>query len=133
MNACACLIYIKCGDISIARQLFDQMSERNIVSWSALMAGYLHNGLALEVLVLFKNMFSMDNLRPNEYIFAIALASCFVSGRIEEGKQCHGYVLKFGLEFHQNVKNALIHMYSRCSDVEGAMWVFNSLPGCNLT
>ncbi|KAF5457147.1 hypothetical protein F2P56_021276 [Juglans regia] len=121
--------YAKCGDISIARQLFDQMSERNIVSWSALMAGYLHNGLALEVLVLFKQMFSVDNLRPNEYIFAIALASCSVSGRIEEGKQCHGYVLKSGLEFHQYVKNALIHMYSRCSDVEGAIWVLNTLPG----
>jgi pentatricopeptide repeat protein len=125
-------MYAKCDEISVARQLFDQMSERNIVSWSALMAGYLQNGLALEVLGLFKKMVSVDNLRPNKYALAIALSSCSVSGRVEEGKQCHGYVLKSGLVFHQYVKNALVHMYSRCSDVEGAMQVLNTLPGYNV-
>jgi pentatricopeptide repeat protein len=122
-------LYAKCDEISTARQLFDQMSKRNIVSWSALMAGYLQNGLALEVLGLFKKMVSVDNLHPNEYVLAIALSSCSISGRVEEGKQCHGYVLKSGLVFHQYVKNALVHMYSRCSDVEGAMQVLNTLPG----
>lgn len=122
-------LYAKCDEISIARQLFDQMSERNIVSWSALMAGYLQNGLSLEVLGLFKKMVSVDNLCPNEYVLAIALSSCSDTGRFEEGKQCHGYVLKSGLVFHQYVKNALVHMYSRCSDVEGAMQVLNTLPG----
>ncbi|KAB1211594.1 hypothetical protein CJ030_MR6G013924 [Morella rubra] len=124
--------YAKCDEIPVARHLFDQMSDRNIVSWSALMTGYLHNGLALEVLGLLKELVSGENLRPNEYIFAIALSSCSVSGRVEEGKQCHGYVLKSGLVFHQYVKNALIHMYSRCMDVEGAMWVLNTLPGYDI-
>ncbi|GMY13683.1 pentatricopeptide repeat-containing protein At5g39680 [Fagus crenata] len=121
--------YAKCDQISVARQLFDEMPERNVVSWSALMAGYLHNGLSLEVLRLFKKMVLVENLRLNEYVFAIVLSSCSDSRRVEEGKQCHGYVLKSGLVFHQYVKNALIHMYSRCLDVDGAMWVLNTVPG----
>ncbi|XP_075675172.1 pentatricopeptide repeat-containing protein At5g39680 [Castanea sativa] len=121
--------YVKCDEVSVARQLFDEMPERNVVSWTALMSGYLHNGLAFEVLSLYKKMVSLDGLCPNEYVFAVVISSCSDSGRVEEGKQCHGYVLKSGLVLHQYVKNALICMYSRSSDVDGAMRVLNTVPG----
>lgn len=93
------------------------------------MVGYLHKGLASEVLDLFKTMVSVENLCPNEYIFATVLSSCSDSGRVEEGKQCHGYVLKSGLQYHQYVKNALVQMYSSCSEMKGAMRVLNTVPG----
>ncbi|KAL6136488.1 hypothetical protein ACLB2K_061783 [Fragaria x ananassa] len=109
------------------------MPHRNVVSWSALMAGYLHKGLAFEVLGLFKTMVSVENLCPNEYVCATALASCSDSGRVEEGKQCHGYVLKAGLDYHQYVKNALVQMYSSCAEMEGAMRVLNTVPGYDVS
>ncbi|KAM6548060.1 hypothetical protein CsatB_019736 [Cannabis sativa] len=121
--------YAKCGQIQIARQLFDCMRVRNVVSWSALMAGYLHNGRDFEVLGLFKSMFSLDHIcRPNEFVMTTVLSSCSNGGKVHEGKQCHGYVLKSGLSFHQHVKNSLVHMYSRLSDMEGAISVFNTVP-----
>ncbi|KAF7820519.1 pentatricopeptide repeat-containing protein [Senna tora] len=91
-------LYVKCDQMPIARRLFDTMPERNVVSWSALMAGYLHKD----------------------------------SGRVEEGKQCHGYLIKSGLVFHQYVKNALIHMYSRCFHVELAMQILDTVPGYDI-
>ncbi|XP_015879393.3 pentatricopeptide repeat-containing protein At5g39680 [Ziziphus jujuba] len=125
-------LYVKCDQVSIARQLFDRMRKRNVVSWSALMAGYLHNDHALEVLGLFKSMVVVDNICPNEYILTTVLSSCSDSGRVEEGKQCHGFVLKSGMVFHQYVKNALVHMYSRCLEIEGAMHVLNMIPGYDI-
>ncbi|PON70473.1 DYW domain containing protein [Parasponia andersonii] len=126
-------LYAKCGQICIARQLFDCMPVRNVVSWSALMAGYLHNGLDLEVLGLFKrSMASVDDMCPNEFVLTTVVSSCSTSGRVQEGMQCHGYVLKSGLVFYQHVKNALIHMYSRLSDMEGAMSVFNTVQACDI-
>ncbi|XP_057481295.1 pentatricopeptide repeat-containing protein At5g39680-like [Actinidia eriantha] len=125
-------LYSKCGQIKIARQLFDEMRERNVVSWSGLMAGYLHNGFPLEVLRLFKTMALVDDFRPNEYVLATVLSSCSDCGSILEGMQCHGHVLKSGLVFHQYVKNALTYMYTTCSDVEGAMKVLNSVPGSDV-
>lgn len=122
-------LYVKCGRLSVACQLFDSMRLRNVVSWSSLMAGYLHEGLALEVLGLFKSMVSADYNRPNEFVLTTVISSCSDSVRVEEGKQCHGYVLKSGLVYHQHVKNALVHMYSRFSDVKGAMRVFSTVPG----
>ncbi|KAH7532658.1 hypothetical protein FEM48_Zijuj04G0045300 [Ziziphus jujuba var. spinosa] len=91
-------LYVKCDQVSIARQLVDRMRKRNLVSWSALMAAYLHNGHALKFL---------DSSR--------------VCGRVEEGKHCHGFVLKFGMVFHPYVKNALVHLYYRCLEIDGAI------------
>ncbi|KAJ7971017.1 Pentatricopeptide repeat-containing protein family [Quillaja saponaria] len=122
-------LYVKCDQLPNARQLFDRMPTRNVVSWSALMAGYLHNGFALEGLGLFKTMVSLDNLRPNEYVFTTVLSCCSASERFGEGKQCHAYLLKAGLLLHQYVKNALIQLYSRCFDVAGAMQVLSMVPG----
>ncbi|XP_031254049.1 pentatricopeptide repeat-containing protein At5g39680 [Pistacia vera] len=121
--------YAKCDQIPVARQLFDNMHHRNVVSYSSLMSGYLHYGFSLENLKLFKSMVSVENMRPNEYIFATVLFSCSRSSKVEEGKQCHGYVMKSGLAFHQYVRSALIDLYAKCQDMGMAMQVFNALPG----
>ncbi|KAF5182333.1 Pentatricopeptide repeat-containing protein [Thalictrum thalictroides] len=108
------------------------MPERNVVSWSSLMAGYFHNGFALEVLNLFKSLNFGGFLCPNEYIFSTVLSSCSDLRAIKEGVQCHGYVLKTGLVFYSYVKNALLHMYTRCLDMEGALGVFKDVPGSDI-
>ncbi|KAI8533993.1 hypothetical protein RHMOL_Rhmol10G0054400 [Rhododendron molle] len=117
--------------MKVARQLFDEMRERNVVSWGALMAGYLQNGFPLEVVNLFRSMTLVDCFCPNEYILATVLSSCADCGLSVEGRQCHGYALKYGLVFHQYVKNALLYMYAMCSDVEAALGVLNSVPGAD--
>ncbi|KAH7554572.1 hypothetical protein JRO89_XS12G0237900 [Xanthoceras sorbifolium] len=124
--------YAKCDQISLARHVFDNMRQRTVVSYGALMTGYLHNGLSLENLNLFKDMVSVDGLRLNEFVFSIVISSCSMGGKVEEGKQCHGFVWKSGLVFHRYVKCAIIDFYSKCSDVEMAMLVLNSLPGYDI-
>ncbi|GLT56506.1 hypothetical protein SLA2020_295420 [Shorea laevis] len=85
------------------------------------MTGYLHGGFPLQVLKLFKTMVVLvDNLRPYEYTLAIVFSSCSKSGNPKEERQCHGYVLKTRLVFHLYVKNALIYMYAKYSDVHEA-------------
>ncbi|KAF9626229.1 hypothetical protein IFM89_031356 [Coptis chinensis] len=96
------------------------------------MAGYFHSGGSLEVLRLFKCMSNWVFFCPNEYIFATVLSSCSAIMAVKEGMQCHGYVLKSGLVFHSYVKNALIHMYTRCLDMEGALGVFKTVPGSDV-
>lgn len=122
-------LYVKCGQLGLARNVFDAMPLRNVVSWNALMAGYLHTGDHLEVLVMFKNLVSLQDACPNEYVFTTALSACSHSGRVQEGMQCHGLLLKFGLVCHEYVKSALVHMYSRCFHVELALQVLDTVPG----
>ncbi|XP_057870765.2 pentatricopeptide repeat-containing protein At4g02750 isoform X2 [Cryptomeria japonica] len=49
-------MYSKCGSIEKARKLFDNMNQRDVVSWTAMIAGYAHNGFLDEALALFKKM-----------------------------------------------------------------------------
>ncbi|GAV81469.1 PPR domain-containing protein/PPR_2 domain-containing protein, partial [Cephalotus follicularis] len=68
-------MYSKCGNISSARLVFDQMSHRNLVSWSAMISGYDQVGVPLLALDLFSQM----QFVPNEYIFASAIKPDSVS------------------------------------------------------
>ncbi|KAL6521716.1 hypothetical protein OROGR_018285 [Orobanche gracilis] len=125
-------LYSKCGEISSARMVFEKMRKKNVVSWGAIMAGYLQRGRASEVIELCINMVKVDKLCPNKYILAMALRSCSSKGLLDEGQQCHGYGLKSGLIFYQYVKNALVYMYSMCHDVKGAMEVLDSAPASDI-
>ncbi|KAK8945134.1 Pentatricopeptide repeat-containing protein [Platanthera zijinensis] len=126
-------IYSKCGHISAARQVFDFMPSRNLVSVSSLMAGYFHNGYPSEVLSAYRIMgFGQSCSCPNEFIFATVLASCSDLQALEEGQQCHAYVLKSGLIFHSYIKNVLLHMYLTCFSMEDALHVFRSMPGLDI-
>lgn len=107
--------YVKCGKTVRARKLFDAMLRRNVVSWSALMKGYQDSGFDLEVLKLFKSMVCSGESQPNEFAATVVFKSCSSSRRIEEGKQCHGCFLKYGLISHEFVRNTLVYMYSSCS------------------
>eukprot|EP01018_Ginkgo_biloba_P019477 Gb_00849 [translate_table: standard] len=49
-------MYIKCGSIEYARHVFDKMTERNVVSWTTMIAGYTQNGNVDEALKLFQEM-----------------------------------------------------------------------------
>lgn len=49
-------LYGKCEDIVSARKVFDEMSERNVVSWTAMVSGYVFAGDLVEAKRLFDEM-----------------------------------------------------------------------------
>ncbi|KAF2566348.1 hypothetical protein F2Q68_00027138 [Brassica cretica] len=126
-------LYAKRGEAHHrARKLFDSMPERNVVSWCTLMKGYQDSGSDSEVLKLFKSMLLSFKSKPNEFVATVVIKSCSSSGRIKEGKQCHGCFLKHGLTSHEYVRNTLLYMYSSCSGAREAIRVLDDLPYCDL-
>ncbi|XP_027148181.1 putative pentatricopeptide repeat-containing protein At1g77010, mitochondrial [Coffea eugenioides] len=62
-------MYTRCGQISDARKLFDEMGERNSFSWNTLLEGYVKHGRVKDSLDLFnlmpdKNDFSWNLMIP---------------------------------------------------------------------
>ena len=49
-------MYAKCGSIKTARKLFDNMSNKNVVSWNAMIVGYGMHEYGEDALVLFTPM-----------------------------------------------------------------------------
>ncbi|XP_059623112.1 putative pentatricopeptide repeat-containing protein At3g11460, mitochondrial [Cornus florida] len=77
-------MYSKCGDLVSARWVFDQMSERDSITWSAMMAGYGKHGYSGEVVVLFERMLNAGIL-PDGKTFTTVLTACSHGGLMDEG------------------------------------------------
>ncbi|KAK2660382.1 hypothetical protein Ddye_006915 [Dipteronia dyeriana] len=109
-------MYAKFGYLNYARNLFDEMPKRNIVSWTALISGYAQRGSSQESFRLFSDM--LTDCRPNEFAFASVLSSsCGYVG----GKQLHALALKMCLDVYVYIANALISMYSKSYKCGGSV------------
>ncbi|MQM21182.1 hypothetical protein Taro_054217 [Colocasia esculenta] len=124
-------MYCKCGRLDVARQLFDAMPRRNLVSWTSLLTGYGQHGRHDDCFLLFSAMLSHH--LPNEFSLGSVLSSCAASKNGHGGRQVHALTQKTSLDAHVNVGNALITMYSSCPSDEGignddGWWVFQTMP-----
>ncbi|KFK28587.1 hypothetical protein AALP_AA7G016600 [Arabis alpina] len=77
-------MYSKCGSIPEARDIFDSMSEKTVVTWTTMIAGYALHGIFLEALELFDKMIVLD-YKPNHITFLAVLQACAHSGSLEKG------------------------------------------------
>ncbi|XP_062113655.1 pentatricopeptide repeat-containing protein At4g16470-like [Humulus lupulus] len=113
-------MYAKCGDLVGARKVFDQMSLRNEISWSALMAGYGMNGIFSEVFGLFDMMMEAGE-RPDSVTFTTLLTACSHGGLIEKGKEYFNMMeKKFGIRPVLEHYTCMVDMLGRAGRVEEA-------------
>ncbi|KAK4274318.1 hypothetical protein QN277_017556 [Acacia crassicarpa] len=124
-------MYAKCRRINLACCVFDKMPKRNVVTWTALMCGYLQDGDAKTSLSLFSKM-GRSAVKPNEFTLSTNLKAAGIMGIAENGTQIHGFCAKSGFEWLPVVANSIIDMYSKCDRVSEATRMFNSMPVKNL-
>ncbi|GLT55452.1 hypothetical protein SLA2020_285720 [Shorea laevis] len=120
-------MYAKCAEMGMANDVFDRMPERNVVSWTALIFGYLQNGNAKASLSLFYEML-YSSVRPNEFTFSTNFKACGILSNPEIGIQIHSMSVKCGFESVPVVGNSIIDMYSKCGRIKEAARMFNVLP-----
>ncbi|CAM8991809.1 unnamed protein product [Rhodiola kirilowii] len=76
--------YGKCGLVSDAREVFDELLLcMNVVGWNAMMAGYAQQGDSMLVLSLLRLM-NGRGLFPDEYSFLAVLTSLVNAGLVDE-------------------------------------------------
>jgi pentatricopeptide repeat protein len=78
-------MYAKCGMLSKARQILDELPTRDVVSWNSLIAGYAQYGHGHEVLNCFEWM-QCEGLDPDEVTCVCVLAACCRSGLVDEAE-----------------------------------------------
>ncbi|CAL5029150.1 unnamed protein product [Urochloa decumbens] len=119
-------MYAKCGKLAMAGQVFDGMPARNVVSWTALMVGFLRHGEARECLRLLGEMRASSEAAPNEYTLSASLKACCVAGDTGAGVRIHGFCVRSGYEGHDVVANSLVLMYSKGGRIGEARRVFDN-------
>lgn len=112
-------MYAKCGFLKEARHVFDRISERNIVSWTMMIAGYAQHRQSWEAIELYREMLS-EGLSANQFTFASVLRACASSASEKHGNQIHAQAIKTGFGLDVIISNALVTMYARCGNLESA-------------
>ncbi|KAH7443429.1 hypothetical protein KP509_02G034000 [Ceratopteris richardii] len=126
--ACTTLLdmYAKCGYLGKARQVFDRLKVKSVVSWNALLAGYVEAQQAEDALKCFQKL-QMEKIHPTAVTFICALRACAAIGAEDKGEEIHGQIERRGLLARDPLGNTLIHMYARCGSLRKAQKVFDKL------
>eukprot|EP01018_Ginkgo_biloba_P007965 Gb_22613 [translate_table: standard] len=119
-------MYVKCGSINDARHVFDKMVARDVVSWTAIIMGYVQDGHGEEALKLYLQM-RQSGMYPNEFTFASVLSACANLAVLQQGKQVHTHIIKAGCESDVSVKSALVTTYSKCGSIEDGRQMFDKM------
>ncbi|KAF5746742.1 pentatricopeptide repeat-containing protein [Tripterygium wilfordii] len=127
ITVCNALItsYFKCRCFGPGKQVFDEMLERNVISWTAIISGLAQNQLYENSLHLFVKMCN-GYVKPNSLTYLSSLVACSGLQALVEGRQIHGHVWKLGIQSDLCVESALMDMYSKCRSLEDAWRIFES-------
>ncbi|XP_038696151.1 pentatricopeptide repeat-containing protein At1g08070, chloroplastic [Tripterygium wilfordii] len=120
-------MYAKCGVLDKARGLFEDLHEKNVVSWNVMIGGYTHMSQYKEALVLFGLMLQ-SNIEPNDVTLLSILPACSHLGALDLGKWVHAYInRKFKHITTSNLQTSLLDMYAKCGDIKAAEQIFNAM------
>ncbi|GAB4851409.1 hypothetical protein Ancab_030811 [Ancistrocladus abbreviatus] len=117
-------MYIKMARLDLGRSVFIAMKNKDIVSWNSLITGYAQRGNWKEAFKIFLSMKEGGNFVPNVVTFLGLAFACAQSGKVEQGKSIHGFLIRTGLLSDFRLGTALVDMYSKCDDIECAQMVF---------
>lgn len=121
------LMHARCGMMLDARRLFEEMPERNLVSWNTIIAGLVDAGEYLEAFGFFLTMWE-GNSEGDSRLLATMIRASAGLGPISVGKQLHSCALKMGVGEDIFVCCTLIDMYCKCGSIEDAQLVFDDMP-----
>lgn len=124
-------MYGKCGSTKDARKVFDNMWERNVVSWTALIAGCSQNGRDIEAIKLYIQM-QQSGFMPDHFTFGSVIKACSSLTEADLGAQLHAQIIKSEFGSHQIAQNALIAMYSKFGRINEACNVFSCIKSKDL-
>ncbi|CAN1219452.1 Pentatricopeptide repeat-containing protein At5g66520 [Linum perenne] len=119
----------KCGRVEEAREVFDEMVERDEISWSGLIDGYIRGGFYKEGLEVFVRM-QREGVELSKFALTSVLAACAHLGALDHGRWIHAYVKKkrkSSLVMDPTMATALLDMYAKCGRLDMAWEVFESL------
>lgn len=106
-----------------AKELFDRMPDKNVVSWTTMVNGFSKNGDHEKALSLFSKMLE-ESVKPNDFTIVSALSACAKIGALEAGLRIHSYLKNNGFRLNRVLGTALVDMYAKCGNIESANDVF---------
>lgn len=116
--------------MDLCRKVFDEMPQRDVVSWTVLITGYRNSGKYDDALIAFEQM-QYAGVVPNRVTMVNVLAACASFGALEMGVWIHDCIRRNGWELDVILGTSLIDMYGACGKTQEALAVFDSMTEKN--
>lgn len=120
-------MYLSCGRIDLAREVFDGIPKPAIFSWNSMIRAYSWNGPFHQALELYYDMRKQGFL-PNKFTFPFVLKACSALKTLEHGVVIHRHAESMELDADVFVSTALIDMYIKCGQLDESCKVFRKIP-----
>ncbi|KAL1195043.1 Pentatricopeptide repeat-containing protein [Cardamine amara subsp. amara] len=78
-------MYSQCGTLQKSLDVFNQMSEKDVVSWNSLISSYARHGEGELAVLTYKTMQDERKVNPDAATFATVLSGCSHAGLVKEG------------------------------------------------
>ena len=119
-------IYLKSKNVEMAQKVFKSTGTVDVVIFSAMISGYVLNGLNYVALEMFCQFVDIQ-IKRNTVSLANVLPACSCLTALRLGKELHGYILKSAGEGICILASALMDMYAKCGRVDLSHQIFTSM------
>lgn len=120
-------MYCKCGGLEDAKLVFDQMLERDVISWSTMIAGLAQNGFSRDAMNLFESM-NHSGIKPNYITILGVLFACSHAGLIEDGWYYFRSMKSvYGINPGREHYGCMIDLLGRAGKVEEALKLIDEM------
>lgn len=147
--------YAKCGSLDYARELFEEMKEKDEVTYGSLISGYMVHGFVDSARDIFHQVekpglstwnamisglvqnnyheevwdlvrqMQASGFKPNTVTLSSVLPTVSYLSNLKGGKEIHAYAVRSSFDRNVYVSTAIIDTYAKLGFLRGAERVFN--------
>ncbi|KAK8968776.1 putative pentatricopeptide repeat-containing protein [Platanthera guangdongensis] len=121
-------MHARCGNLSRAREIFNEMPDRNIVSWTAIISGLGMHGHGESALKLFDEML-LQGFRPDGALMVSVLSACSHSGLTVRGTELFSKMKNvYRIPRRPEHFACMVDLLGRSGKLREAMELISSMP-----
>ncbi|PIA44271.1 hypothetical protein AQUCO_01700104v1 [Aquilegia coerulea] len=122
-------LYAKCGVLDWSSKMFSGMTERDVVSWNAMIAAYAQHGEGKEAIHCFEAMEEGSAIKPDLATFTIVLSACSHAGLVDEWRRIFSSMINdHNIEPGMDQYSCIIDLLGRAGHLDEAEHLINAMP-----
>ncbi|KAI9200524.1 hypothetical protein LWI28_009407 [Acer negundo] len=125
-------LYAKCGHLNKAKLVFENIQNKDVVSWNCLINGYSQQGSTASSIVmeLFQHM-RAENILPNAHTYSGVFTAASNLRNAFAGLQVHAIAVKTSNFYDVFVGSSVVNMYCKAGLLDEARKMFDIMPERN--
>nr|AYM00672.1 pentatricopeptide repeat protein [Salvia miltiorrhiza] len=113
-------------EIDHARDVFDEIPDRNVFLWNAVIKGYSMQKMFDKVIEMYSAMQSAS-VAPDAFTFPHVLKACGELPALGYGRALHSQILRHGFGNDVFLQNGLLSLYVKCEESASARLILDLL------